>query len=112
MTEMQKDPPIKNLECCCCGAGTQGRQWWNRDTGYGLCSGCVVFCGADVELGAHDPEKAYGIHGYHYDLPEDGLTRVAVAQAVYYGMTYADHGRMAENMATIAESVTEAQEMF
>ena len=32
---------LQRLECCCCGQITAGRQWWNRDTGYGLCNDCI-----------------------------------------------------------------------
>lgn len=57
---------VKILTCCCCGNGTRGRQWWNRDTGYGLCKDCIVDCGADVAIG--ETAEAYGVRGYHYDL--------------------------------------------
>jgi len=32
---------IVALTCCCCGQGTRGRQWWNRDTGFGICKSCA-----------------------------------------------------------------------
>jgi hypothetical protein len=34
--------PKRHLQCCCCG-NSAGRwhQWWNRDTGYGICADCV-----------------------------------------------------------------------
>jgi hypothetical protein len=32
---------IITLTCCCCGTSTHGRQWYNRDTGYGLCPKCA-----------------------------------------------------------------------
>jgi hypothetical protein len=35
------DTKVKTLICCCCGMSTKGRQWWNRDTGYGICGSCV-----------------------------------------------------------------------
>ena len=41
-----------------------GRQWWNRDTGYGLCVKCIPFC----ERG-ETPEsfqRLYGERGVHY----------------------------------------------
>lgn len=55
-----------SLECCCCGGGLVGRQWHNRDTGYGLCLGCIDYCmrGETVETF----ERNYGLHGVHYDL--------------------------------------------
>jgi hypothetical protein len=33
--------PARWLLCSCCGAETRGRQWHNRDTGYGLCVSCI-----------------------------------------------------------------------
>lgn len=63
-----QDAPTKILECCCCGGATKGRQWWNRDDGYGLCDSCIEYCGADVAMGETDPEKCYGVRGYHYGL--------------------------------------------
>lgn len=28
------------LICNCCGKYTKGKQWWNRDKGYGICTPC------------------------------------------------------------------------
>jgi hypothetical protein len=28
------------LMCACCGGEAPGRQWWNRDKGYGVCARC------------------------------------------------------------------------
>lgn len=56
--------PIKSLTCCCCGQETQGRQWWNRDNGYGLCEKC-----ADIISHKEDAEEmrsCYGTKGVHY----------------------------------------------
>lgn len=57
----------RRLECSCCGAETLGRQWWNRDTGYGLCVACIPFCqrGETPETFA----SLYGTRGVHFDLP-------------------------------------------
>src|SRR6185503_3800288 len=41
-TAKRKTRP-KRLICSCCGESCIGRQWWNRDTGYGLCDRCVPF---------------------------------------------------------------------
>ncbi len=45
-----------------------GRQWWNRDKGFGLCADCIVFCGADVAQG--EETASYGVRGVHYDVPD------------------------------------------
>lgn len=61
--------PIKELTCCCCGERTQGRQWWNRDTNFGLCVSC-----ADRISQREDEESmltCYGIRGVHYAINEN-----------------------------------------
>lgn len=70
----------KMLQCCCCGNGTHGHQWWNRDTGYGLCEACIEFCGADVPLGT--VAQSYGIRGYHYDVHNSGLSNPAIQEQI------------------------------
>lgn len=63
-------PPTEYLECCCCGNGTRGRQWWNRDTGYGLCDDCISYNGvADVPIGKE--ASCFGIRGYHWDVTKN-----------------------------------------
>lgn len=60
----------RTLTCCCCGTSTRGRQWWNRDTGYGICERC-----ADSEEKSQSPaavQSCYGHRGVHYALPKDG----------------------------------------
>lgn len=60
------------LKCSCCGDTTAGRQWWNRDKGYGLCDHCIPFASnrmSDIEFA-----QCYGIKGNHYGLePEKEL---------------------------------------
>lgn len=54
------------LSCSCCGRYTLGRQWFNRDKGYGLCTRCIEFC----KRGETDASfrSMYGDRGVHYDL--------------------------------------------
>lgn len=57
---------VRSLFCSCCGGWTRGRQWHNRDTGYGLCVDCIDFVSA-----RETPEqmlRCYGRRGYHYDV--------------------------------------------
>ena len=64
-------PSIRGLTCCVCGESTVGRQWWNRDTGYGLC----VKCSRDplvTRQGPQEMAKLYGLRGTHYDLKNKG----------------------------------------
>jgi hypothetical protein len=58
--------PIKMLTCSCCSQYTEGRQWWNRDKGYGLCDKC-----ANIIIKKYDKEEmksCYGEKGFHYLL--------------------------------------------
>lgn len=62
---------IRRLECCVCG-GDAGRwaQWWNRDTGYGVCVECVR------RLRARGTDEAtirqdYGVEGVNFGKPEE-----------------------------------------
>lgn len=60
--------PVIRLRCCCCGETTRGRQWWNRDTGWGLCSKCIDYCAR-----GETPETMkdlYGVRGVHYDVAD------------------------------------------
>lgn len=60
------DKPVRRLTCCCCVASTLGRQWHNRDTGWGLCAGCIQFCARGTE--PKDFERTYGVRGVHFDV--------------------------------------------
>lgn len=55
-----------HLACCVCG-GDAGKwhQWWNRDTGYGICRRCVEWV---VERGetAEQIRDYYGVEGVNY----------------------------------------------
>lgn len=52
------------LTCCCCGSYTTGRQWHNRDTGYGLCQSCASWMKTNTS--PEDMTKCYGKEGYHF----------------------------------------------
>lgn len=56
----------RSLECCCCGNGLKGRQWHNRDDGYGLCPDCIDYC-AERET-PEGFERNYGLRGIHFDI--------------------------------------------
>ncbi len=59
--------PIRALECCVCGSGTRGRQWWNRDTGYGVCPSCVAYVRSKGETEA-EIKDLYGVEGIHWGV--------------------------------------------
>lgn len=56
----------RSLECCCCGAGTIGRQWYNRDAGYGICELCAIKI-ARTETPDY-MRSTYGITGVHHSV--------------------------------------------
>jgi hypothetical protein len=67
--------PIRVLECCCCGESTRGRQWWNRDTGYGICGACIKWFRTSRKPDRDDPRESeeqirdyYGIEGIHFNV--------------------------------------------
>ena len=56
--------PIITLRCCSCDNDAPGRQWYNQDTGYGLCAKCAAWIAT-----RETPEtmrKYYGEPGTHY----------------------------------------------
>lgn len=63
---------IKTLTCCCCGELTQGRQWWNRDNGFGHCNSCTDRYDQDTKIGERN--DCFGIKGKHYYLKEKHAT--------------------------------------
>jgi hypothetical protein len=63
--------PIENLTCCCCTNSTRGRQWWNRDIGFGLCKKCADWIVKDKRETPEGIKERYGVRGIHYAI-EDG----------------------------------------
>jgi hypothetical protein len=56
-----------NLQCACCGGEAPSRkQWWNRDTGYGVCPRC--FETAVKRDGEEEAIKTYGYPGIHHSI--------------------------------------------
>jgi hypothetical protein len=58
--------PARTLICCTCGQPTKGRQWWNRDTGYGVCTDCGNATAS--KEGETASRSYYGERGLHWDL--------------------------------------------
>jgi len=53
------------MTCCCCGNRTSGKQWFNRDKGYGLCKKCLTWIKAKGDESPEEIEKSYGVEGVH-----------------------------------------------
>ena len=51
---------MKALICACCNARTIGKQWWNRDEGFGVCPRCAY--NEDQE----QVQRMYGKRGEHF----------------------------------------------
>ena len=62
--------PIRNLQCCCCGALMRGRQWWNRDAGYGMCITCIRFV-RSRGMSEEEIQSNYGLEGIHWGVIEE-----------------------------------------
>ena len=55
---------VMMLKCCRCSSDTQGRQWFKRDAGFGLCPAC-----ADTLQKTEAPKSmrsSFGLEGWHY----------------------------------------------
>lgn len=70
------EQPIRGMYCPCCGARTQGRQWHNQDTGFGLCPKCAEWIPHHRPFDC-DPitpeefERTYGVKGVHFSIIEE-----------------------------------------
>jgi hypothetical protein len=64
-----KSNNTKVLTCACCGGLTKGRQWWNQDTGYGLCSRCAQWIAS--RHGSETVEQDYGKFGVHHSCENE-----------------------------------------
>ena len=69
MNNTTEQSKILSLTCCCCGAGTIGRQWRGRDKGFGLCPNCATWITGRGES-AEEMHANYGEPGVHYNLSE------------------------------------------
>jgi hypothetical protein len=61
---------VRDLYCSCCGARTRGRQWHNRDIGYGLCPTCADWIQQRGMTVGEEFTRCYGTRGVHFDVTE------------------------------------------
>ena len=58
------------LRCACCGGNAPAKkQWWNRDTGYGVCARCFEWIAK--REGQEQAESFYGKAGVHHSVEEE-----------------------------------------
>lgn len=60
---------VVSLTCACCFGDCRGRQWYNRDTGYGVCWRCIVWQ-RSRGIGEKEIKDCYGIEGVHFNVKE------------------------------------------
>ncbi len=71
------DKPVRTLRCSCCDGRARGRQWHNRDIGYGMCVDCVDWIrkrhAEDPKRGENEDEirRLYGVEGVHWNVHDD-----------------------------------------
>jgi hypothetical protein len=99
-----------SLECNCCGGGTRGRQWWNRDDGYGICVRCAE---EQIEkYGLDYVENCNGKRGVHWDVNgKEAIVKDITEGRVYFfeislgGVVHSCEG----GQAVFATTETEAE---
>ena len=77
----------KFLTCACCGERARGRQWWNRDTGYGVCSRC--FRASFLRDGREEAERllsGFTLNSTRLFDYADSYLRAARTYGVQYGI--------------------------
>jgi hypothetical protein len=58
---------MRNFTCCCCGEAAPAKeQWWNRDTGFGLCGKCAIMIKARQDYDPEEFTRTYGDEGTHW----------------------------------------------
>jgi hypothetical protein len=64
---------LRRLTCCVCGdLAPAFQQWWNRDTGYGLCPACANWLRGRPDYDPEEFRQLYGEEGIHWfwTMPE------------------------------------------
>ena len=78
---MNATAEVLTLTCCCCGESTRGQQWWNRDTGYGMCPKCIAWLRGRSTSEA-EIRNLYGVEGVHWGVDESAGLRDELGRAL------------------------------
>lgn len=94
------------MQCASCGGEAKGKQWWNRDKGYGVCPRCVF----RQLMNGTTPEEIYsnyGKEGRNYHLTSC-LTRTELNDLYFALIGYRPDEEEGMNYPTheIAERLT------
>lgn len=80
---------IRKMDCCICGIRCFGRQWWNRDTGFGICPRCAEY--EETKISPKEHEELYGKPNVHYLRYTDIERQEIAEQAEEAKQTYLDN---------------------
>ena len=77
MMSENDQPSVRSLTCAVCGGEARGRQWKNRDNGYGVCVRCADANTArygegddSTGLDGDTTRALFGVRGYHFAVDE------------------------------------------
>lgn len=73
---------LQTLSCNCCGGAGRGRQWWNRDDGYGICGSCGLE--QMQRYGLEQVELDNGKIGVNWFLPKNCAIRYVYRKEVNF----------------------------
>lgn len=76
----------RQLICTCCGgyAGSY-KQWWNQDTGYGMCKSCADHILSKGRMSVQEFTSAYGKANIHREQSDFEASQVAGMQSTVSG---------------------------
>ena len=59
---------LQRMICSCCGAETSAKeQWFNRDTGFGMCVSCIKWI-RGRGMPEDEIKSLYGVEGTHWGV--------------------------------------------
>lgn len=65
----------RRLICCHCNKNCLGRQWWNREHGFGVCGDCVHLHRSEGRTSSEEQRSMWGDEGVHYNVVVDTVPK-------------------------------------